>query len=93
MENWKRVLLAASVGASAVLFLKRKWPAGIIFAGVGLATLASEYPEEFARFRESLPEYVERGTRFVDVASRAGERLARYAEQRGRAALDEMGSW
>lgn len=93
MANWKRALLAGSVGASAVLLLKGKWTAGIILAGVGLVTLASEYPEEFARFRENLPDYVERGTRFVDVASRAGERLARYAGQRGRAALDEMGSW
>ncbi|MBZ5704101.1 MAG: hypothetical protein LAN63_02000 [Acidobacteriia bacterium] len=93
MANWKRALLAGSVGASVVMFLKGKWPAGIILAGVGLATLASEYPEEFARFRENLPDYVERGTRFVEVASRAGERLARYAEQRGRAALGEMGSW
>jgi hypothetical protein len=93
MENWKRALLAASVGASVLLFLKGKRTAGIICAGAGLATLASEYPEEFARFRENLPDYVERGTRFVDVASRAGERLAKYAEQRGRVALDEMGSW
>ncbi|HVO81079.1 MAG TPA: hypothetical protein VMT28_10130 [Terriglobales bacterium] len=93
MENWKRAVLGVSLGASAVLLLKRKWPAGIILAGVGLATLASEYPEEFARFRESLPDYVERGTRFVEVASRAGERLAKFAQERGRAALDEMGSW
>jgi hypothetical protein len=93
MTNWKRALLAGSVGASVVLFLKGKWTAGILCAGVGLATAASEYPEEFARFRENLPNYVERGTRFVDAASRAGERLARYAQQQGRAALDEMGSW
>lgn len=93
MENWKRALLAVSVGASVLLFLKGKRTAGIICAGAGLATLASEYPEEFARFRENLPDYVERGTRFVVVASRAGERWARHAGERGRAALGEVGSW
>lgn len=93
MTNWKRAVLAGSVGASAVLFLKGKWTAGIICAGIGLVTVASEYPEEFARFRENLPDYVERGTRFVEVASRAGERLATYTRRQGRAVLDEMGSW
>ena len=92
MTNWKRMLLAASAGASTLLFLKGKWTAGILTAGVGLATLASEYPEEFARFRDHLPDYVERGTRFVDMAARAGERFARQARRRGLAALDEIGS-
>lgn len=93
MENWKRVLLAVSVAASVLLFLKGKRTAGVICVGAGLATLASEYPEEFAKFRENLPDYVERGTRFVEVASRAGERWARHAGERGRAALGEVGSW
>jgi hypothetical protein len=83
MENWKRALLAGSAGASAIMFLKGKRAAGIVLAGVGLATLASEYPEKFAAFRESLPGYVERGTSFLDVVSRAGERLAEVAERRG----------
>jgi hypothetical protein len=92
MENWKRALLAGSAGMSAIMFLKGKRTAGVILAGVGLATLASEYPEEFAKFRENLPDYVERGTRFVEVASRAGERLAKYAKRLARAALDEIDS-
>jgi hypothetical protein len=76
MENWKRALVAGSAGASAILFCKGKPAAGIILAGVGLAALASEYPKKFAEFRENLPDYIERGTKFLDIASRAGERLA-----------------
>jgi hypothetical protein len=80
MENWKRALVAGSAGASIFLFLKRKPSAGIILAGVSVATLASEYPEKFASLRERLPDYVEQGRAFVDVVSRLGERLAEVAE-------------
>ena len=76
MENWKKALLAGSAGASAIMLLRGNRTAGIILAGVGLATLASEYPEKFAEIRENLPGYVERGTAFLDVASRVGERLS-----------------
>jgi hypothetical protein len=85
VENWKRALLAGSAGAAVIMFLKRKPAAGVILAGVGLATLASEYPEKFAEFRQKLPEYVERGNKFLEVVSRAGERLAEAAESRGSA--------
>lgn len=83
MENWKRALLAGSAGAAVIMFLKGKPAAGIILAGVGLATLASEYPDKFADFREKLPHYLERGNTFLDVVSRVGERLAEVAESRG----------
>jgi hypothetical protein len=80
MENWKRALIASSVGVSVFMFLKRKPSAGIIVAGVGLATLASEYPEKFSGLRERLPDYLEQGRAFVGVVSRVGERLAEVAE-------------
>lgn len=83
MENWKRALLAGSAGAALIMFLKRKPAAGVIFAGVGLATLASEYPEKFADLRDGLPDYIERGNRFLDVVLRFGERLAEMTENRG----------
>jgi hypothetical protein len=82
MENWKRALVAGSAGASAIFFLTGKRAAGILFAGVSLATLAAEYPDKFAEIREKLPDYVERGTNFLDVVSRVGERLAEVAERR-----------
>jgi hypothetical protein len=82
MENWKRAVVAGAAGASVMFFLNRKRAAGLLFAGVSLATLASEYPEKFAEIRERLPEYVERGTNFLDVVSRVGERLAEATERR-----------
>lgn len=85
MENWKRALLAASSVASVILLLRGKRAPGILFGGISLATLASEYPDQFAEFRENLPDYVERGTRFLDVVTRAGERLAEAAESRSSA--------
>jgi hypothetical protein len=81
MENWKRALVAGSAGASAIMFLEGRRTAGIILAGVSLATLASEYPEKFAAFRENLPDYMESGTKFLDLVSRLGERLAEAANR------------
>ena len=83
MENWKRVLFFGSAGAAVAMFLRKRTGAGVVLSGVALATLASEYPEKFAEFRENLPHYVERGTSFLDAALRAGERLAEAAEGRG----------
>ena len=90
MENWKRALIAGSIGASTLLFLKGKGGAGVLAAGVGLAVLASEYPEKFEEFRDDLPRYVERGSRFLEMVSRAGERLAAIGETRGRELWDEF---
>jgi hypothetical protein len=83
MEYWKRALLAGSAGGAALMFVKGNKAAGLILTGVGLATLASEYPEKFAELRENLPDYIERGTTYLDVVTRAGERLASLAESRG----------
>lgn len=76
MENWKRAVLAGSAGLAVVLLLKRKNAAGLISAGVAVATLASEYPDEFARIRSRLPYYMERASNFVEITTRLGERLS-----------------
>jgi hypothetical protein len=47
---------------------------------VGLAALASEYPEKFEEVRRRLPDYIEQGNNFLEVASRVGGRLAEAAE-------------
>jgi hypothetical protein len=93
MQNWKRAAVAGSIGTSAILFLKGKRPAGVLLAGIGLAVLASEYPEKFRRLREDLPDYVDRGMRFLETVSRVGERLAEATERRGRAAWKEIRSF
>ncbi|MGH9529226.1 MAG: hypothetical protein ACRD2S_04825 [Terriglobales bacterium] len=83
MEYWKRALLAGSASAAAVMFVKGNKSAGLILTGVGLATLASEYPEKFAELRENLPDYIERGTNYLDVVTMVGERLAHVVDSRG----------
>ena len=85
MENWKKVVLAGSAGLAAILLLKGSRTGGLLFSGVALAALASEYPDTFAEIREELPNYIERGTTLLKVASRIGERFADVAESRGSA--------
>ena len=90
MENWKRALVFGAAGFGVLMLLQGKKTAGVILAGVSLAALASEYPEKFAEIRERIPEYVERGTTFLDVVSRVGERLSDVAESRGAAWYDAL---
>ena len=90
MESWKRGLLAGSAGLATVFLLKGSRTGALLFGGVALAALASEYPEEFRRIRSKLPDYVERGSAFLDVVSRAGERLAEAAESQGAAWYESL---
>ena len=83
MEDWKKALLAGSAAGAVIMLLKGKTLPATVFAGIGLVTLAAEYPEEFAKVRDRLPEYLDRGSAFIDTASRLGERLAQTAERRG----------
>jgi hypothetical protein len=81
MENWKQALVFGSAGASALCLLRGKKAAGMALAGVSLVMLAAEYPERFAEIRQRIPEYVERGTAFLDVVARVGERVAELSEK------------
>jgi hypothetical protein len=92
MEAWKKALVAGSAGTSAILFLKKKWPAGVLTAGVALAVLASEYPEKFEDIRSSLPEYFDRGMRLLEMTSRVGQKITQFAQQGGRGIWDELSS-
>ena len=91
MENWKVALVSGVAGAGTAMFLKKKWTAGIILAGVGLATLASEYPEKFEKVRRSLPDYFDRGMHLMEMASRAGRRITDAAGRSAAEAWDEIG--
>jgi hypothetical protein len=93
MENWKRALIAGSVGTSVLLLMKGKRPAAILAGGVGLAALASEYPEKFVRIREDLPSYVRQGTRFLDTAMKFGAKIGELAEKRAAQAFEELGEF
>ena len=85
MESWKKAAVLASAGAGAILFMKKKYPAGVLATGVGLVVLASEYPEKFEKVRRALPEYFERGQQIMEMAARAGKRMTEAA---GRGAAD-----
>ena len=90
MEAWKKALLMASLSAAAVLFLKKRYPAGVLATGVSLAMLASEYPEQFERVRQSLPDYFERGMRVIEMAGQAGKRITEAAGRGGAGAWEEI---
>jgi hypothetical protein len=81
MEGWKKAVLAGSIGAATVLFLKRKNAAGVLAGGVALALLAAEYPEKFENIRESLPDYFDRGMQVMEMAAKAGRRITEAAGQ------------
>lgn len=85
MESWKKAAVLASIGAAVVLFMKKKYPAGVLATGAGLALLASEYPEKFEKVRRSLPEYFDRGMQVMEMAAKAGQRITEAA---GRSAVD-----
>lgn len=80
MESWKIAVVAASVATGIILLAKGKRTAGLVVAGVGAATLAAEYPNEFAEIRENARDYMTRGLTFLDVASRVGQRISEVSE-------------
>jgi hypothetical protein len=91
MDSWKKAVVLGSIGAAALLFMKKRYPAGVLATGVGLAVLASEYPEKFDSIRRSLPEYFERGMQVMEMAGRAGRRITEGAGRSAAEAWEEMG--
>jgi hypothetical protein len=91
MEGWKKAVVAGSIGAATVLFMKKKYPAGVLATGVGLALLASEFPEKFETVRKSLPDYFDRGMQVMEMAARAGKRITEAAGQSAYDAWEEIG--
>ena len=91
MESWKKATVLGSIGAAALLFMKKRYPAGVLATGVGLALLASEYPEKFEQVRRTLPDYFERGMRVMEMASAAGRRITAAAGRNAADAWDEIG--
>jgi len=85
MDNWKKAAVLGSVAAAAILFMKKRYAAGVLASGAGLAVLASEYPEKFEQVRRALPDYFDRGMQVMEMAATAGRRITEAA---GRGALD-----
>jgi hypothetical protein len=91
MNNWKKAAVTGAIGGAAILFLKKRYAAGVLATGVGLAVLASEYPEKFEQVRRSLPDYFDRGMRVMEMASRAGRRISDAAGQGASDIWEEIG--
>jgi hypothetical protein len=73
--DWKKALIYGSFAAGAVLFLSGRRPAGLVVAGIGVATLAAEHPEKFEELWRRMPEYVDKGGKLVDMAAAFLERM------------------
>jgi hypothetical protein len=75
MNPWKRALIFGSFGAGAILLVSGKRAAAAAMAGMGVAALATEYPDKFEQFWQNAPEYLNRGTDIMNSIARVGERL------------------
>jgi hypothetical protein len=93
MDNWKRAAIAAAAGTATILLLKGRRPAAVLVGGVGLAVLASEYPDKFAQIREELPSYVRQGTRLLESAMKIGNKITELAEKRAMNAFEELADY
>ncbi|MGO9088924.1 MAG: hypothetical protein ACLQBK_27285 [Candidatus Sulfotelmatobacter sp.] len=91
MDSWKKALVVGSIGAATILFMKKRYPAGVLATGVGLALLASEYPEKFEKVRRVLPDYFDRGMHVMEMAGRAGRQITQAAGRSAVEAWDEIG--
>ena len=91
MDSWKKALVLGAIGSAAILFMKKRYPAGVLATGVGLAVLAAEYPEKFEGIQRSLPDYFDRGMQVMEMAARAGKRITEAAGQTAYSAWEEIG--
>lgn len=91
MDSWKKAAVAGAIGAATILFLKKRHAAGVLATGVGLAVLASEYPDKFEKVRRALPDYFERGMQIMEMAGRAGTRITDAAGRSAAEAWEEIG--
>jgi hypothetical protein len=76
--DWKKALIYGSFAAGAVLFLTGRRPAGLVFAGIGVATLAASHPEKFQELWRRMPEYVDKGGKLVDMTAALLERVGEF---------------
>jgi hypothetical protein len=91
MESWKKAIVISAIGVAAMLFIKKRYPAGVLAGGVGLAMLAAEYPETFETLRQSLPDYFERGMHVMEMAGQAGKRITEAAGRGAAGVWEEVG--
>jgi hypothetical protein len=93
MENWKRAAVAGSACGALILLAKHRRPAAVLVGGVGLALLASEYPDNFEKIREELPSYVRQATRFMDLAMKIGNKIGSLSNRGSMATPEELSEY
>ena len=81
--DWKKTLMIGSFTAGAILFLSGRRSAGLVVAGIGVATFAVEHPEKFEELWHRMPEYVEKGSNFVEKGTRFVDMAADFLERMG----------
>lgn len=91
MDSWKKAAVLGTIGAAAILFMKKRYAAGVLATGVGLAVVASEYPEKFEKVKQALPDYFDRGMKVMEMAGRAGKRITDAAGRSAAEAWEEIG--
>jgi hypothetical protein len=91
MDAWKKALVLGAISSAAILFMKKKYPAGVLATGVGLAVLAAEYPDKFEKVRRALPEYFEHGLRVMEMAEKASKRITDAAGRSAVEAWEDIG--
>ena len=91
MDSWKKAAVLASISGAAILFMRKRYAAGVLATGVGLAVLASEYPEKFEGVRQALPEYFDRAMQVMEMAAKAGRRITEAAGRGAFEAWEEIG--
>jgi len=79
-RDWKKIVMFGAFGASAYFALSGKRAAALASAGVGLAALASEYPDKFEQIWNQAPEYLDRGHRIVNGIQSLVERIGEHAQ-------------
>jgi hypothetical protein len=79
-HEWKKILIFGAFGAAAYFLFSGKRAAGLASAGVGVAALASEYPEKFEHVWNQAPEYIDRGHRIVNGIQALVERISEHAQ-------------
>jgi hypothetical protein len=91
MDSWKKAAVLGAITGAALLFLRKRYAAGVLATGAGLAVLASEYPDKFEQVRRSLPDYFERGMQVMEMAAKAGKRITNAAGRGAGDIWDEIG--
>ena len=76
MENQKKALIYGSFGLGIALLLRGHRTAAMTLGGIALASLATEYPEQFENLWRETPEFIEKSSRIVNNVIELVDRLS-----------------